>query len=386
MSFPFQSQHRANDPIHSITWFRGQKNTIPSCIEREYSSTQIIDTVADEDGPRLVEDKARAPYILTTDLRVAPYVAKTASRFSPGAEGQMRSAAHVIAGSWMAIDCDGLAEAIWKAIHDRLKASGITFCAYSTWSYGLPSKPGIRVRILLFLDRALASQDWSRAWHVINQYFFNGLADPKTKYLHQQAGAWATAPDRAHLAFRHVGGQYLLSADDLLAAAPPVKPKPQVPSRGWSALGIPGVADNPRVLTQATRALDWLDANDYATWTGRGLPGLKGLVATRDLSPQTARSLWLIWTTTAGEEAQTHNADRRYHPGVMWDGWTPSTAPPEALTGAFFAAARDQARELLVTESRQGRLSARGLLAARYLADYHRRLFQELLQAAQQGS
>ena len=386
MRFPFQSQRRANDPIHDISWFRRQNDTLPSSIDIGCSASWITNVVADEDGPRPVTDKHLATYCLATDLLRAPYVGKTASRFPLGAEGQMRSAAHVIAGSWLAIDCDGLAEAIWKAIHDRLKASGIKYCAYSTWSFGLPSKPGIRVRILLFLDRALAPQDWTRAWHVINQHFFDGLADPKTKYLHQQAGTWATAPDRAHLAFRHVGGHYLLSADDLLAAAPPVKAKPQVPSRGWSALGIPGVADNPRVVTQATRALDWLDANDYATWTGRGLPGLKGLVATRDLSPQTARSLWLTWTTTAGEEAQTHNADRRYHPEVMWDGWTPSTAPPEALAGAFFAAARDQARELLVTESRQRRLSARGEQAARYLADYHRRLFHELLHAAQQGS
>jgi hypothetical protein len=386
MSYPFLSAHRPGAPIHSVAWHHGQYNTIPSCVDCDRSASWIIDAVADESGPRLVEEKGQAIYFLTTPLRIAPYVGKTAEKFPRGAQGQMRSASHVIAGTWFPFDLDGLTEAIWTAILDRLQASGAKFCVYTTWSFGLASKPGIRVRTLLFLDRGLAPQDWTRAWQVINAHYFEGLADPKTQYLHQQAGVWATAADRAPQSFRHVGGQYLLSADDLLATAPPVKPKLQVPSRGWSGLAIPGVADNPRVVTQATRALDWLDANDYATWTGRGLPGLKGLVATRDLSPQTARSLWLTWTTTAGEEAQTHNADRRYHPEVMWDGWTPSTAPPEALTGALFAAARDQARELLVTESRQGRLSARVLLAARYLADYHRRLFQELLHAAQQGS
>ena len=125
MSFPFQSQRRANDPIHDITWFRRQNDTLPSSIDIGCSASWITNVVADEDGPRPVTDKHLATYCLATDLLRAPYVGKTASRFPLGAEGQMRSAAHVIAGSWLAIDCDGLEEAIWKAIHDRLKASGI---------------------------------------------------------------------------------------------------------------------------------------------------------------------------------------------------------------------------------------------------------------------
>ncbi|MFZ1539316.1 MAG: hypothetical protein WAT23_18290 [Chromatiaceae bacterium] len=381
MSYPFLSAHRPGAPIHHIAWLPGQYSTLPSCVDRDRSASWIIDAVADEGGPRLVEEKGRVTYFLTTPLRIAPYVGKTAAKFPLGAQGQMRSASHVLAGTWLAFDLDGLTEAIWSAILDRLQASEAKFCSYTTWSFGLASKPGIRVRTLLFLDRGLAPQDWTRAWQVINAHYFEGLADPKTQYLHQQAGVWATTADRAPQSFRIVGGTHLLAADVLLAAAPPLKPKSLVPSRSWCGLTVPG-KDNTTVLAQTRLALQWLDANDYNTWTGRALAGLKALVARQDLSGDTARSLWLMWSASASEVARAHNDDSRYNPENMWDRWVPTAAPPDGLAGSFYAAARDNARGLVESELGQGHLSACGEQAARYLAVYHYRMFQEMLRTA----
>jgi hypothetical protein len=383
MSYPFLSNLRPGARIHTIAWFRGEFSTLPSCIDIGLSPSQINDAVADDSGPTICEDKAKILYFLATDLRVDLYSGKTATRFPPGARGQMRSAAHVIAGSWFAIDLDELTAAIWAAILKKLQAAGLRFCAYSTWSYGLPAKPGIRVRVLLYMDRALAPADWHRAWHVLNQHFFAGLADPKTRYLYQQAGIWATSADRAHLAFRHVGGSHLLSADSLLAAAPSPPPQALVPSRGWAGLTTIG-KDNPNVLAQVAQTLYWLDANAYDQWT-RTLAGLKALVARSDLSPDTARTLWLRWSASASAAAQTHNDDPRYAPEALWDRWTPTTAPPEALAATLFALARDHAQAVFTAELSQGQLSPHGLQAGRYLATFHRRLYQKLRQTAPHG-
>ncbi|KON80756.1 hypothetical protein PA01_03130 [Azoarcus sp. PA01] len=323
--------------------------------------------VAPEDGPRIIEDKANGPYFVLCPLKAAPFVGKTAERF-PGQSGKQRSASHVTESGAFAIDCDGLTLAQWERVRARLKAAGILFAAYSTHSHG-KAPDEVRVRVLLFLDRPLNPAQWADVWHVLNAMYFDGLADPATAKLSQQAGVWMAHPDREGQAFRIAKRGALLCADALLALVPP---KPV--RRKFNAPAVP-VGDQ---IARYADALAQTGAETYSDWiTGQG--ALKGAVMLGHLSDEDGAALWWNFTDSASPEAQEGNNDSRYDPETMWARWTPSAAPPDALVGKLFGQAKNRALDLVRSETAQGgELSASGLSAARYLATYHPRAFDEL--------
>jgi len=379
----FVSSTAGSLSICDISLLKGAYSTIPRVIEQDLVPSQISDRVCDEDGPAVVEIKEQGYFFLTASLHEGPLIGKTRLRYPEGTIGKMRSASHVDPSSWFPFDLDGLSEAQLATIRERLLEAGIRHVFFSTHSNGRQDKPGLRARLLLFADRRLAPEEWVRVWHAINQHLLDGLADPATASLAQQAGCWATSQDRVPQAFRYTGGKRLLNANALLAAAPPAKPKSVIPSMGWRGLASGG-HDDPKTLRQLPHALDWLDANDYPVWM-RTLGGLKGLVATGRLTEATAQRLWLTWSETATAAAQAHNDDARYNPEHLWDCWVP-TAPPEALIGTLFVQARDRARDTAQAEVRNGNLSPRGEQAARYLAEFHPAEFQALLRTVQHGA
>jgi hypothetical protein len=174
--------------IHSLTFFPILTETIPSVDYARLTARQVIEYIAPEDGPRIVTQKAHAPFFIPSLLQVARYVGRTALRFRAGAEGQQRSGSHVIEAAWWAFDLDDISAVDMGTVLRTL--DGLTFCAYSTHSHG--REPGtVRVRVLTFADRAMPPTEWTASWHVLNTALFGGKADPATAKMHQAAGVWS---------------------------------------------------------------------------------------------------------------------------------------------------------------------------------------------------
>lgn len=353
--------------IFAVTFFGGPFATIPSSEEAGLTASQIIDRTAPEDGPLLAEDKARVPYFVPCLLKVAPFVGKTAERY-PNQSGKQRSASHVTAGAWFAIDMDGITPEDKARILGRLVASGVLFCAYSTYSHG-KNPDEVRMRVLLFMDRALEPMQWADVWHVSNRVFFDGLADVATAKLSQQAGVWATHPEREGVAFRVMARGALLSADALLALVPPKAERPQ-----RVRPKVSGAAQTGRYAD----ALTMIGADKFAPWM-IGLSALKAAVLLGELPEDDAAGLWFAFSDSGSDAAKAHNDDKRYAPAHLWETWEPTAAPAEGLAGKLFASARDAALSACRADvARVGHLTDEGLRAARYLAKYHPRAFDEL--------
>lgn len=353
--------------IFAVTFFRGPFATIPSAEYAGQTASQIIDMIAPEDGLRLAEDKAHVPYFGPCLLKDAPYVGKTAER-NPGQSGKQRSASHVTAGAWFAFDLDGITHEDKARILGRLVASGVLFCAYSTYSHG-KNPDEVRMRVLLFMDRALEPQQWADVWHVLNRVFFDGLADVATAKLSQQAGVWATHPAREGASFRVMNRGALLSADALLALVPPKAERPQ-----RVRPKVSGAALNGRYAD----ALAMIGADKFAPWM-TGLSALKAGVMLGELPEDDAAGLWFAFSDSGSDAAKAHNDDKRYDPAHLWESWEPTAAPAEGLVGKLFASARDAALSACRADvARVGHLTDEGLNAARYLAKYHPRAFDEL--------
>jgi hypothetical protein len=357
------------DPIYSLTFFPSLTETIPSVEYARLTARRVIEYMAPTDGPRILTEKAHAPFFVTCLLSVGPYVGKTARRFRAGAEGQQRSGAHVTEAAWWAFDLDDITSEDMSTVLRTL--DGMVFCAFSTHSHG--REPGmVRMRVLVFADRALAPTEWTMAWHVINKHVFSGTADTATARMHQAAAVWCSHPDRVSQSFRHVAYGRPLSADKLLALAPKPQPKPSrlpfLPTTGRNQM--PRYAD----------ALRWLDAGDYDVWQSVRM-ALRAAVELGAIDDAAGRALWLTWSATAPLERQSRNGQPQYDPAAMWDRRPRLTTQAHVLAGALFAKARDSA-ERCVRAEMSGPRSARGRQAEQYLRTHHRRLFEQMGAAA----
>ena len=366
------SDKPTNVAIYAITQFPSAYSTLPSYEAHGQTSRQITETVAPSTGPYHVTDKAKAVYSVTCLLCMAGYVGKTAERFPPGAQGKMRSGAHMTESAWFAFDLDKLTWGQYGVVQTKLESSKAVFCIYTTHSHGSDPRE-VRVRVLLFMDRALSPAEWAAAWHVANRELLDSKADLATARVSQQAGVWATSPERAAQAFRVDGGTRLLSADALIARVPPKPARAactgaEFGSNEWSLTDW---------VARVKDALGMFGPADYPGWI-KALCGLKGCVIAGHLSSADARALWLSISESASAEAKARNDDPRYNPESMWDRWTPSSAPAEALVGALFGHARDVALAQVRGELGLTALTERGEAAARYLAQYHWAAFKTL--------
>ncbi len=236
------------------------------------------------------------------------------------------------------------------------------------------STDNFRVRVVLWLDRPVTPSAWRDLWLAVNRELLCGLADPQTGKPAQQAGVWAVHPERMGCAFRSHRDGALLSVDALLALVPE-KPEPRPRS-------VRPVAAGDQVSRYA-EALGMLDAKAYTPWM-LALGGLKGGVIVGELTDNDGAALWFAFSDSGGIEAQAMNADGRYNPESLWINWTPTVAPAPALVGRLFGAARNAALQRCKAEHEAGGcLTDEGLKAARYLAKYHRRTFDELTSEVQ---
>ena len=117
------------------------------------------------------------------------------------------------------MDVDGLAEAEFQAGLAKLKELKITYLAYTTFSFGLPEKPGIRARIAIPIDRALTVDEYSQAWHGANALLWQNKADSSGAKMYQQQGTWSINKSHANDATAWKNTEGVASANFLIQAA-----------------------------------------------------------------------------------------------------------------------------------------------------------------------
>ena len=164
--------------------------------------------------------KKKGKFFVPCLLKNAQLVGKTlkkAERNGYETVGKMRSKNHVTEASMLVFDLDGIAR---KKIHVdliKIRDDGLTCLAYSTFSNGDPEKPGVRVRVVVPVDRPLNIEDYALAWHGFNKRYFDGNADSSAANLYQQQGTWVCRPSRQEQAksWRSTAG--IASADVLIA-------------------------------------------------------------------------------------------------------------------------------------------------------------------------
>lgn len=363
----------------SLTLLSGYFDALPAGELAEVTWPGIVANVAPSECPALVKCKEDAPYFVPCVLRVAPYIGKTLEkairegRSSLG--GKQRSSQHCTASAILKYDLDGMSADQWQTAQKKLTASGLTFICYSTWSYGL--KPGVRVRVLIPMDKALVQADYELAWWGVAELLFpeliaaENIFDTSAAKIHQQQGVWSTAPEREHLAFRiHVKGA-VASADALIIIGK-VRHSAPVPrmTSAWTLLNAD--LSIPPDIARLAAAHEWIAADNYEKWIKTGHAD-KALTST--IGEDAAFQLWRDYSERGTNKSK--NDDAAYSPENKWQTFA-STMIADAALGTLFGMARDGA--LTALESDQGKvaLSERGQAAARYLAMHHRAVFNQL--------
>lgn len=345
-----------------ISFFKSAFETRPAVIRENLTCESFAALVAPE-RPFLCKTKQRGRFFLATALSDAPLIGKTLERAlaaGQSAIGKMRSLAHVVAGWVLKLDLDGISEEELAALRSRLHRAGIAYILYSTFSHWL--KPGVRARLILFLDAALPPDDYRRATQGAAKTLLGASLDPSEGYLHQLAGVYVAHPDRAGQAFREVVlDGFCVSSATLMAAAPGDGVR-HVSSAGQRIQA-------PKELTEldrrkVIRALDWIDANEFRTWTKTGMM-LKAL-----LPGEEGRALWINFSARASDSAKRRNAERKYDPASMWKGFAPVVSGEVALA-TLLALARDGAAVVAQQDVAAGGLTDRGQEAWMYLGRMH---------------
>lgn len=348
----------------SVTTFDGFYDTRPASELVGASWGVVVANIAPGDTPARVPEKERAPYFVPTVLKEAPLVNGTrakAEKLGLPLVGKQRSAAHVVEAAMLIFDLDGIEPAQLASIKSRLAEQELTYLLYSTHSHGRPDKPGIRCRGVIPVDGALGPNEYKLAAAGLNAAALDGLADVSGFALHQQQGVWATAPDRAGLAFRHIHKAGVASAAALVAAAP----QPRNETRtGFVPRIVPVRFDRDRVAA----ALQWIDPNTYGNWVDAAI-WLKGAYGDE------AFASWAAWGDAADDSSKAGN-DGRYAPARVWDELIPRLNTDQGAA-TLFARARDTALAAAREAGRTGVWGSQPRAALVYLQTFHKRLYDQ---------
>lgn len=349
-----------------LALFSGFTGTRPTHEEDGVSADRIAALVAPEDGPQVIEDKARGLYFVPCPLKVAPYVGKTLERAIERGlptTGKMRSAVHVTAGAWIKLDVDGVTAKQFAAMPAKLDSAGLAYIIYPSHSNGREDKPGIRCRVIIFFDRTLESADYQRAVLALSTWLLGESLDPSEARLCQQAGVWAVHPDRLEKAFciRKMDG-YCVSADALLAMAPKVEKRT---ARLYAINSGPVMFDAERI----NAALTWFDPNLRNDWLERAAFFLKAAWG------ESALPLWVGWSQNASEanRADPEECERR------WVGVTPRIEPAVGAS-ALFAGARDEVVAVIRKAADAGTWDERAKAALVYLRRFHPKKYDDMFE------
>lgn len=223
---PIRSSMALSEWQGSLTTFRGFTGTLPEKELLDASWNEIANLLC-PDTPAILQNKQDGQYVVPCALQEEPFVGATleaAKRDGKTAVGKMRSKNHVTEAAMIFMDVDGVQEEEFSAANENMKADDITSLAHSTHSHGHPDKPGMHVRLVIPIDRALPNEEYRAAWKGLNDRHFGGKADPSGANIYQQQGTWCCHPDRVDQArsWRHDAG--VASADALIKLGGGVEP------------------------------------------------------------------------------------------------------------------------------------------------------------------
>ena len=179
----------------SITIFKGFTGTRPVQEFEDIPWNEVCKKVC-PDNPLVTENKKDAVYFVSCLLKDAPLIGNTfefAKKNGEPLTGKMRSKNHVTESAMLLIDIDGFSEADLNAGLANIKSDGITYLAYTTHSYGSPDKPGMRIRLIVPLDKPVNTEGYAAAWHGFDRFYWQGKAskaDASGANLYQQQGSW----------------------------------------------------------------------------------------------------------------------------------------------------------------------------------------------------
>lgn len=202
----------------SLAIFDGLHNTVPKYEVTNATWNEISDCLRPHE-PLIIEDKTNSKYVLPCLLKEGQLTGstlETAKKADRPTIGKMRSKNHVTQAAMLFFDIDGMTQAEFNSIGETLKKCGITFLIYTTFSHGDQSKPGMRIRVVITIDRPVGSDEYTIAWHGFNQQYLHGKADSSGGKLCQLQGIWCCHPsriDQAEFWFNDAG---IVSTDVLI--------------------------------------------------------------------------------------------------------------------------------------------------------------------------
>jgi hypothetical protein len=267
-------------------------NVFPSA-EHILDLTGLNRHVVADGRPPIYGDKSRVPMVLLGELKVAPYVNKTAEKF-PGQSGKQRSGSHIASyGPGIMFDVDS---APVSEIERTVKALELAYIVYTSHSSGEESRDDKtgrlkvkgRGRLVLFLDGTWSVDDHERVCRAIDRVVLDGVADAGA--FSRGQGFYIAGLKQHGQTFYHAaqhGG--LLSLNTVLAQAPRQRGKPPTVGRGareavaWTPdelileeareIGALGSVDHEpdrfRMFQSIRRT--WPDRRDFAVDVGEGM-------------------------------------------------------------------------------------------------------------------
>lgn len=363
-----------------LTEFGGSYSTTPIAEHVALPWDAYCERLAPSHGPTVTADKSRAIYVLPCLLAVGQLVGKTREKaiaHGRPAFGKQRSASHATEARAVLQEFDGIQCTQFESGIRGLKRAGVASLSYTTHSIG--AKPGLRARVIVPVDKPLDTAGYAAAHAAINATFFGGIADRTGGRLSQQQGVWVVHPDRVHLARRWAFGGGVLAVSELVsevrgAITPSAERAPFQKARPIQAIAL-----LPPSIAQVEGAMKLFDPNDFHDWDrvvslGVALAGYGGQFANE--VQQSVED----FSNAAGADAKAKNAQPQYDPLARFQNWAPAI-PANVAAATLFGEARDRARRIVKGALESGRWA--GTRPAReYLGVYHRRVWDEIYQAA----
>jgi len=348
----------------SISLFNGFYETRPFLMRVDISFAELVSLVAPE-KPVVKPVKEYVKAFVCSELADAPLIGETlikAKREGEPTIGKQRSASHVVSGSWIKFDLDGITQDELKDVKSKLNDKNLGYALYTTHSHG--SKPNIRARVLLFLDKSLKPKDYQSATLAAAKWLLGKSLDKSDANLSQQQAVYCAHPERVQLSRRtaHLEG-FCIDTDEILKDAP--KQKTLSYNRKLLSTGVLLESEKERIRN----ALTWLDPDAYDSWV-KVCACLKALEA--KLGSE-ALEIWIRFSNQAGEVNKQKNEMQQYDPEIMFDRMSPTMAP-EAAIGTILGMAKEEVLNALYKaeiKSTEDKLFGEQLDAARYLNNYH---------------
>ncbi|WP_293006444.1 DUF3631 domain-containing protein [Nitrosomonas sp.] len=220
----------------SITTFNGFTGIKPVLELDNLSWIEVCKKVC-PNQPAIIDNKKAAQYFVPCLLKESPFVGKTlefAIQNGHPTTGKMRSKNHVTKSAMLLMDIDGISEADFNTGLAKIESDNLTYIAFTTHSHGSPIKPGMRIRLIIPLDKAIDVEKYAAAWRGFDQNYWNGLAgsaDSSGANLYQQQGTWCCHSSRVEQAqsWSNEGGvasvDALIKLDKFAQVDPPTPPK-----------------------------------------------------------------------------------------------------------------------------------------------------------------